>query len=151
MANREVPDGAFNFGVKFDGDETLFGGFSDVSGIGSEITIAEYRNGNEQENHVRKIAGVHKVSDVTLKRGIVNSKTLWDWIKEVRREGSQKAKNVSITLRDETGKDVQTWLLNHCVPMKYTGATLAGKGGGDVAMEELVLSAEAMEIEVAGA
>ena len=31
--------------------------------------------------------------------------------------------------------------------MKYTGPTLAGKGGGDVAMEELVLSIEALEIE----
>lgn len=150
MANREVPYGAFNFGVKFDGDENLFiGGFSDVSGIGSEITIAEYRNGNEQVNHVRKIAGVYKVSDVTLKRGIVNSALLWKWIQDVRRKGSQEHKNVSITLRDETGKDVQSWLLSNCVPMKYTGSTLAGKGGGDVAMEELVLSAENMEIEVA--
>ena len=42
------------------------GGFSDVSGIGTEITVAEYRNGNEKENHVRKSPGVHKVGDVTL-------------------------------------------------------------------------------------
>ena len=33
------------------------------------------------------------------------------------------------------------------IPMKYTGPTLAAKGGGDVAMEELVLSAEGMVIE----
>jgi hypothetical protein len=30
--------------------------------------------------------------------------------------------------------------------MKYTGPSLAGKGGGEVAMEELVLSAERYEI-----
>ena len=76
MAERHTPYGAFNFLVNFDGGET-FGGFSDVSGIGTEITVAEYRNGNEKENHVRKVPGIHKISDVTLKRGIVNSKRCW--------------------------------------------------------------------------
>jgi len=33
------------------------------------------------------------------------------------------------------------------IPTKYTGPTLAGKGGGDVAMEEVVFSAEAFEIQ----
>jgi hypothetical protein len=32
--------------------------------------------------------------------------------------------------------------------MKWTGPTLAAKGGGDVAMEELVLSAENLQMEV---
>ena len=31
------------------------------------------------------------------------------------------------------------------MPLKYTGPTLAAKGGGDVAMEELVLSIESLE------
>ena len=74
MADRTTPYGAFNYIVSFDGGE-IFGGFSDVSGIGSEIKIAEYRNGNEKENHVRKVPGTHTVGDTTLKRGIVNSKT----------------------------------------------------------------------------
>ena len=129
--------------------DSVLGGFSDVSGLGTEINIAEYRNGNEKENHVRKVPGTHKVSDVTLKRGIVSSKDFWDWIKEVQQEGALKQRNVSITLRDEAGQAVQTWVLRRVVPSKYTGPTLAAKGGGDVAMEELVLAAEAMELEVA--
>jgi phage tail-like protein len=146
MANRTAPYGAFNYVVNFDGGE-IFGGFSDVSGIGTEMTIAEYRNGNEKENHVRKVAGVHKVSDVTLKRGIVNSKSLWEWIKETRTAGPAAQKTVSITLLDEAQAPVQSWVLRGVIPMKYTGPTLAGKGGGDVAMEELVLSAEGLVIE----
>lgn len=145
MANRTSPYGAFNFIVNVDGGEP-FGGFSDVSGIGTELTVAEYRNGNDKENHVRKIAGVHKVSDVTLKRGIVNSKTLWDWIKESRVKGPAAQKNVTITLLDEAHAPVQSWQLRGVIPMKYTGPTLAGKGGGDVAMEEIVLAAEGLEI-----
>src|SRR3954463_10410211 len=110
MPDRQVPYGAFNFLVRFDGAEA-FGGFSDVSGLGTEITVAEYRNGNEPENHVRKVPGVHKVSDVTLKRGIVNSSDLWAWIEDVRRFGRSKQRDVVITLRDEAGKDVQAWTL----------------------------------------
>ena len=86
MADRQVPYGAFNYLVNFDGSD-IFGGFSDVSGLSTEITMAEYRNGNEPENHVRKVPGVHKVGDVTLKRGIIDSKALWAWIKETRTVG----------------------------------------------------------------
>ena len=49
------------------------GGCSDVSGLSVAITIAEYRSGSERETPVRKVSGLHKVSDVTLKRGIVSS------------------------------------------------------------------------------
>ena len=153
MPDRIVPYGAFNYLVDIDGrpaDEPL-GGFSDVSGIGAELTIAEYRNGNDNENYVRKIPGIHKVSDVTLKRGIVNSSDLWEWIDRTRREGPAAQRTVRITLRDETGQNsVQTWTLHGVVPLKYTGPTLAAKGGGDVAMEELVLSAEGIDFEAEG-
>jgi phage tail-like protein len=146
MPTRTHPFGAFNFLVNVDGGET-FGGFSDVSGLSTDITIAEYRNGNEKENHVRKVPGIHKVGDVTLKRGVIDSQSLWDWIKETRTNGVAAQKNVVITLLDEAQNAVQSWKLRGVVPMKYTGPTLAAKGGGDVAMEELVLSAEALEIE----
>ncbi|MEY4752971.1 MAG: hypothetical protein RJA44_646 [Pseudomonadota bacterium] len=145
MANRTTPYGAFNFTVSFDGSEA-FGGFSDVSGLGTELTVAEYRYGNDKENHVRKVAGVHKVGDVTLKRGILDSKTLFSWIGDARTKGPEAQKSVKITLLDESQKPVQAWLLRGVIPMKYSGPTLAAKGGGDVALEEVVLSAEAMEL-----
>ena len=50
-------------------------GFQEVSGIGMEVTVAEYRNGNERENAVRKITGLNKTADVTLKRGVIGSLT----------------------------------------------------------------------------
>jgi phage tail-like protein len=148
MAERQTPYGAFNYIVNFDGGEE-FGGFSDVSGIGSEVTVAEYRNGNEKENHVRKVPGIHKNSDITLKRGIINSKSLWDWIKQVRTTGVNAQKGVTVTLLDEARTPVQTWVFRGVIPMKYTGPTLAAKGGGDVAMEELVLSVQGLELESA--
>ncbi len=139
---RTSPYSAFNFLVEFSGGN-IAAGFSDVSGLGAEITVAEYRNGNDKENHVRKIPNINKVSDVTLKRGIINSEDLWSWIKAVRDSGWGAQRNVVISLMDEKGESaIQKWTLQNAVPTKYTGPTLAAKGGTDVAMEELVLAAE---------
>ncbi len=146
MANRTAPYGAFNFMVNFDGGEA-FGGFSDVSGLTLEIPHAEYRAGNDRDNHVRKIPGIHKVGDVTLKRGIVSTKDLWQWLDDTRKKGVEAKKTVVVRLLDEQHQPVQAWTLQGVTPMKYTGPTLAAKGGGDVAMEELVLSVEGIDFE----
>ncbi|WP_437310839.1 phage tail protein [Sorangium sp. So ce388] len=145
MANRPTPYGAFNFSVTIGGDN--FGGFSDVSGLSTELTMAEYREGTDPENHVRKVPGVFKTGDVTLKRGIVSSKLIWQWVEDCRKRGVLgKKDSVVIKLLDEQRNAVQSWTLRSVAPMKFTGPTLAAKGGGDVAMEELVLSAETVEM-----
>jgi len=146
MIQRDTPYGAFNFQVDIGNGVT--GGFSDVSGLVTEMTVAEYRNGNDAENHVRKIPGVHKVGDVTLKRGLVGTKDLFDWINQTRTEGYKAKRVVVIHMLDEARSGpVATWRLQGAMPMKYTGPTLVGKGGGDVAMEELVLSCEGYQVE----
>jgi phage tail-like protein len=147
MASRDVPYPAFNFIVNI-GTGEAFGGFSDVSGLQTEITVSEYRNGNEKLNHARKIQNIYKTGDVTCKRGIVKSNDMWSWIQDARTKGPGAKRQVSIVLRDEAGQAVQTWNLRNVIPLKYTGPTLAGKGGGDVAMEELVLSAESLDLAV---
>lgn len=144
MADRSTPYPAFNFTVTFEND-VVVGGFSDVSGIMTELTVAEYREGTDPFNHVRKVQGVHKVGDVTLKRGVIDSTMVWNWIRDARTNGPSAKKNVKITLLDEKRAPVQSWTLFDTIPLKWTGPTLAGKGGGDVAMEELVLSCENLE------
>jgi len=145
MTPRDTPYGAFNFQV--DLGDGLAGGFSDVSGLVTEMTVAEYRNGTDPENHVKKVPGVHKVGDVTLKRGLIGDDKLFKWIKDTRTQGYAAKRSVTISLLDEARSGiVATWKLAGVVPLKYTGPTLAGKGGGDVAMEELVLSCEGYEV-----
>ena len=147
MAVRDTPYGAYNFVVELnDGtaSDRALGGFSDVSGIGTEITLMEYRQGNDRESQVRKIPGLHKASDVTLKRGIMGMVNFYEWINTVRTDPTFR-RNVSITLNDEQGNPVLRWNLINARPMKWTGPTLAGKGGSDVAMEELVIASEGFE------
>jgi len=149
MPDRTAPYPSYNYIVNLNGPRDpnkLLGGFSDVSGLETDIHISEYRDGNEPHPHVRKVPGSHKVGDVTLKRGVVDSSDLWAWIVDTRKNGVDAQRDVVITLRDEAAHPVQKYTLRKCVPMKYTGPTLAGKGGGEVAMEELVLSVEGFEI-----
>jgi phage tail-like protein len=151
MPDRTIPYPAFNFLVNLNGPvgpEEPLGGFSEVSGITLDLTIAEYRNGNERENHPRKVAGLHKVGDVTLKRGVVNSQDLWTWVDDTRRTGVLAKREVVITLRDENGQPVQAWTLHGAMPMKFTAPTLNAKTSDDVAIEEIVLAAEGIDLEV---
>lgn len=147
---RETPYSAFNYQVELEpgqGDQ-VDAGFSDVSGLNAEITIAEYRSGNSKVNHVTKIPGIHKAGDVTLKRGIIGAQNLWEWLDEVRQGKLSGKRNVTIKLLNEDRSDtVVTWRLKNAMPIKWTGPTLTGKGGGDVAIEELVLSVEMVDQE----
>jgi phage tail-like protein len=147
MAQRNNPYGAFNFQVKLGnegGEDQIVGGFSDVSGLGNEVKYSEYRNGNEAENHVRKIANTNTTDDVTLKRGVIGELRLFTWLKETR-EGAYDPRTVTITLFDEARDAVCSWVLTSAQPKKWTGPTLAAKGGGEVAMEELQLVAERID------
>ena len=149
MATRANPFGAFNFMVKLGddgGEDQIAGGFSDVSGLESEIVYAEYRNGNDKENHVRKIPTLNKTGDVTLKRGLIGDLRLFAWLNEVR-EGTYDPRTVTITLLDETRSPVCSWVLHNAQPRKWVGPTLAAKGAGVVAIEELVLVSERIDFQ----
>src|SRR6185295_6302959 len=113
---RNNPYGTFNFLVDIGTGDTdsILAGFQEVSGMNIEVTSGDYRNGNDKVNHVRKINGLYKVGDVTLKRGLMGSLDLYNWINDVRL-GSQTAKrSVTIQLRDEAGTaTVMTWKLTN--------------------------------------
>jgi phage tail-like protein len=147
---RENPYGAFNFlvalgGAQGDGSEgQIIGGFSDVTVGGIDVNYSEYRTGNEKFNTSRKIPNTHKLDDVTLKRGLVGSTDLFEWLKGVR-DGTADPRQVTITLLDEARNPVAMWRLYRAQPKKWTAPTLAAKGGGDVAMEELHLVHEGIE------
>src|SRR4051812_38312495 len=146
---RDRPYVQFNFLVDLgtgttDGPEA---GFQECSGIGMEVTVAEYRNGNEKENSVRKITGLNKATDVTLKRGIIGSLTLYNWLNAIRNGDQKNAyRNVVIQLQNEDHtKVVQEWKLLRARITKHTSGPLNAKGT-DVAMEEMVLAYERLEM-----
>ncbi len=145
---RDRPYVQFNFLVDLgtgttDGPEA---GFQECSGIGMEVTVAEYRNGNEKENSVRKITGLNKSTDVTLKRGVIGSLNLYNWLNQIRNGDQNAYRTVVIQLQNEDHTAVvQEWKLMRARIIKHTSGPLNAKGT-DVAMEELVLAYERLEM-----
>lgn len=146
---RERPYNRFNFLVDL-GDGVTEGphaGFQEVSGIGMEVTVIEYRTGNSKENSVMKITGLNKTTDVTLKRGIIGSLSLYQWLDQIRNGDQQALRTVTIQLQNEDHTAVvQTWKLLRARIIKHTSGPL-NASGGDVAMEEAVLAYERLEME----
>jgi phage tail-like protein len=152
---RDRPYGQFNFQVLIGSDDGTGtnAGFQEVSGLGTEIHAAEYRAGNWKDNSPIKVTGSYKVPDITLKRGVIGELVLLHaWMKAVRDGGGNangtdnNRRQVTIQLMGEDGVTVaQTWTLSNARPIKYTGPSLTGKGT-DVAIEELVLAAEHIEV-----
>jgi phage tail-like protein len=146
---RERPYVQFNFLVDLgtgntDGPEA---GFQECSNIGMEVTVAEYRNGNEKENSVRKITGMNKATDVTLKRGVIGSLNLYQWLNDIRNGNQSAHRTVAIHLQNEDHTSVvQTWKLLRARIIKHVSGPMNAKGT-DVAMEELTLSYERLEME----
>lgn len=146
---RERPYVQFNFLVDL-GTGTTNGpeaGFQEVSGIGMDVTVAEYRNGNEKENSVRKITGLSKSTDVTLKRGVIGSLNLYQWLDQIRNGDQSAYRTVVIQLQSEDHTAVvQEWKLLRARIIKHTSGPLNARGT-DVAMEELVLAYERLEMD----
>jgi phage tail-like protein len=146
---RDRPYVQFNFLVDLGTGNTdgADAGFQEVSGIGMEVTVAEYRNGNEKENSVRKIVGLNKASDVTMKRGVIGSLTLYNWLNQIRNGDQSAIRNIVVQLQNEDHTSVvQTWKLLRARIIKHTSGPMNAKGT-DVAMEELVISYERLEME----
>ena len=147
---RERPYSQFNYLVDLGTGDTdsVTAGFSEVSGLGMEITVTEYRNGNEKDNAPRKINAMYKVPDVTLKRGVIGATDLYQWLDQVRNGAQEESlRTVTVQLLSENRADVaMTWKLSGARIMKYTGPTLNGTGT-EVAVEEVVLACERIEVE----
>jgi phage tail-like protein len=146
---RDRPYVQFNFLVDLgDGNPNdPQAGFQECSNIGMEVTVAEYRNGNSKENSVRKITGLNKATDVTLKRGVIGSLNLYQWLNDIRNGNQNAERTVTVQLQNEDHtKVVQTWKLLRARIIKHVSGPLNAKGT-DVAMEELTLAYERLEME----
>ena len=146
---RERPYAQFNFLVDL-GTGTTDGpqaGFQECSEIALSVDVIEYRNGNERENGVRKLTGLARYPDVTLRRGIIGSLDLYQWLNDIR-DGNQAAYRtvrVQLVTEDHTSV-VQEWRLLRARIIKHVSGPLNARGS-NVAMEELTLAYERLEME----
>lgn len=121
-------------------------GFEEVGPIAGCIDVIEYRAGNDKVNTARKMPGLHRVHDVTLRRGLIGTTTLFDWFR-AGTLGQADRRTVTIRLMNEDRSDVVfTWRLVRAWPVKYVVPSL-NASSSEVAIEELVLACEGIEVE----
>ena len=146
---RDDPYGAYNFLVQVTGvaanGQDVQASFTEVSGLTVDIQPIDYRNGSE-DIRVRKIPGLKKFSNLTLKRGITGHPEFWNWIKKSMNGQTQRAPG-SILLLDENRQEVMRWNFDRGWPVKYTGPSL-GATKNEIAMETLELCVEDLQIDV---
>ena len=142
MPPRHDPLRNFRFRLEIDGVQAA--GFSEVE-IGATTTeVIDYREGNDP-SHVRKLSGLTKYGNVTLKRGVTASLELFDWhLRIVNGQIAANRKNVAIVVLDETGADVARYVVSAAWPIKYDPGDLNAKGN-DVFIETLELVNEGVQ------
>jgi phage tail-like protein len=148
---REDPYGGYNFlitvtGVSDDGT-AVKGSFSEISGLETELSPIEYRNGSEDIT-VRKIAGLKKFTNITGKRGITADLDFWNWIL-AGLSGKVKRADGSVVLLDENRQEVLRWNFRRGWPCKYTGPGL-NAANNEIAMETLEICHEGLSIDGQG-
>src|SRR5215470_17022233 len=133
---RNDPLGAFNFIVEI--PNVARAGFSEVFGLGLEVQVIEYREGNDAALSVRKLVGLVKYNNIVLKRGLTADHSLWDWARQAV-QGNVQRVDVSITLLNDQRQPVVRWIARNAWVSKYEGPTLNAKAK-DVAMESVEIA-----------
>lgn len=142
MATRVDPFRNFRFRVEI--DNIPHAGFSEVEIGASVVDVVEYREGDERATTVRKLPGLHKTGDVTLKRGIIASLDLFNWFRAVTNGSPDIRHDVVIFILGEDGTDQAKFIVHAAWPRKFFVGDLNAKGN-EVAIEAIELANEGIE------
>jgi len=95
----------------------------------------------------RKITGMNKSTDITLKRGVIGDSGFSDWIKQVSAGTARlKRKNLILELHDEIGNKTSSWTLGNCRVSSFKPLPSLDKKAGTIAIETLVIQSESLKL-----
>lgn len=133
------PYGKYRFTVEIEGIKVA--GFTEASGFDASIDVIEYREGDMVQTPM-KAAGLKKYSNITLKKGVGETKELYDWMIV----GTTKAvvrKTISITIQDEDGNPQASWQVINAWACKYTAPDFNATSS-EIAIESLEIAHEGL-------
>lgn len=144
----KYPFKKFNYKVEIEGITEA--SFSEVSGFDASIDVIEYREGDEGVNYSRKLNGLTKFGNVTLKWGMTNSMSFYEWLMDVssgKLMDDSRNKDITITLFDDDGTtSLAAWNLYAAWPSKYVAPDF-NASSSEVAIESVELVYESMDRE----
>jgi phage tail-like protein len=135
------PVASYNFQLEIGG--IVKAGFSEVTGLNAEANVIEYREGTDALMP-RKLPGLSKFGNVTLKRGVTQDADLFNWHKTVMDGDIRRNESISIVLLDEKRQEVVRWNLRNAWPAKYTGPDMKANAN-EIAIEAIEIAHEGVE------
>jgi len=140
MATYPLPK--FHFQVQWGGVRI---GFTEVTGLDVQVEAIEYREGSSPEYSKLKMPGMHKFSNITLKRGtITGDSDFYKWVNTINLTVVER-RDIVISLLDESHAPVMTWRAKNAFPVKVQASDLKSDGN-EVAIETLELAHEGLNI-----
>ena len=129
----------FKFTIDLNG--VVEAGFRECSGLDSSQDAIEYREGRD-EARPRKLPGLNKYSNITLKRGVTDSMKLWEW-RDKAIKGNVERVDGSIMLVDDAGTVLTQWDFKQGWPTKWGGPPMNATAN-EVAIETLDIAHEGL-------
>jgi phage tail-like protein len=133
------PFTTFNFAIEI--EAMLVGGFTEVTGLESQIELEPYREGGVN-GYSHQLPGVASHSNLVLKHGLTATSALWNWYDNTVR-GVIQRKNGTIMLLDRRQIPVMWWNFRNALPVRWTGPTFTA-GSDEVGFESLELAHEGL-------
>lgn len=139
----EYPLPKFHFQVEMG---TAAIAFSEVSGLDNEFEVIEYRDGANREYGKLKMPGLHKSSNITLKRGVTaGNNEFYDWMNTVKMNTIER-RDLTISLLNEEHAPVMVWKIKNAWPAKIQSTDLKADGN-EVAIESMEIVHEGLVIQ----
>lgn len=125
-----------NFFVEVGG--VVVGGFTEVSGLSSSISLESYEEGG-QNGYTHQFPTRTSASNIVLSRGLVNVDFFWWWF-EATSKGIVMPMNGTILMLDAQRRPLPPmwWMFKQAYPVKWDGPSLSASSD-EVAMEKIEL------------
>lgn len=119
------------------------GGFSEVSGLDISNDVIEYRNGDDKSRTVSKLFGLTKYSNIVLKGGLTDDRSLFDWKDSLVKGKPERKDGCSIVLWDTEGNEKMRWNFRRAWIVKWSGPSFNATANS-VAIESVELAHEGL-------
>ncbi|MEZ4828379.1 MAG: phage tail protein [Bacteroidia bacterium] len=134
------PPASFYFEMKLSGSgHTNDAIFMEVSGLEKPVISPLPEEGGSPIAHIVPQRVVYE--NITLKRGLLKNSEITKWCEDAFVNGKIVLKDIQISLLDEKGTPLASWLIKNAFPIKWS-VSKANTSGDEITVEHLEISFE---------
>lgn len=96
------------------------GEFQEVRGLGADLEVITYAEGGIND-YVHQLPGRHSWSRISLRRGLVRDRGLWEWYQAGLTQSLGARRDGSVILMSPDGQHLVSWEFYAGIAVKWTG------------------------------